>query len=370
MEKISINRTELCEVLCKGGAFAGKSKIMPILNDICITTKDNRIRVESSDSENYIRSYGHCDSTANMSFCVNAKEFVSYIDLLSEDTITMEYDSDKKQLIIKHNSGKITLPTCDSEEFPVMKPMKESTKIEMPGDVLAGWLTKAGDFAMKGNMGVVLEGIYIYANSDYIGVCGGEHSQIFTARVPNTYNIPEFGVVLPKVSANIMAAMCATSEKVTLMQDENALYIRTGNMLVYSLLINSKYPNVSVLFKQKGNNCFSIDKSVLLQSVKRIESQTVKDYESIQLRCTGSVLELSYNVDELSKYLSESLPCDGGAFDEVTVDIKRFKKALTNYNGDKITIYHEKSERSPFFFENHFNDSVELSLLAVMLKNY
>ena len=58
------------------------------------------------------------------------------------------------------------------------------------------------------------------------------------------------------------------------------------------------------------------------------------------------------------------------AFDEVTVDIKRFKKALTNYNGDKITIYHEKSERSPFFFENHFNDSVELSLLAVMLKNY
>ena len=90
MEKISINRTELCEVLCKGGAFAGKSKIMPILNNVCITTKDNRIRVESSDSENYIRSYGHCDSTSNISFCVNAKEFMSYIDLLSEEILTME----------------------------------------------------------------------------------------------------------------------------------------------------------------------------------------------------------------------------------------------------------------------------------------
>ena len=294
---------------------------------------------------------------------------MSYIDLLSEEIITMEYDSDKKRLVIKHNSGKITLPTFDSGEFPVMKPMKGTSKIEMSGDVLAGWLTKAGNFAMKGDMGVVLEGIYIYANPDYIGVCGGEHSQIFTARMPNTYNTPEFGVVLPKASATIMAEMCATSEKVTLMQDENALYIRTENTLVYSLLINSKYPNVSVLFKQMGDNCVSIDKFVLLQAVKRIESQTVKDYESLRLRCTGSVLELSYNVEELSKYLSESLPCEGDAFDEVTVDIKRFKKALTNYNGDKITIYHKNLESSPFFFENHVNDSLELSLLAVMLKN-
>ena len=368
MEKISINRNDLRDVLNKGGVFAGKNRIMPILNDVCITTKDNRIRVESSDSENYIRSYGQCDSTANISFCVNAKELMSYIDLLSEDTITMEYDSDKKRLIIKHNSGKITLPTFDSTGFPVMKQTKGSTKIEMSGEVLAGWLTKAGNFAMKGDMGVVLEGIYIYANSDNIGVCGGEHSQIFTARMPNTYNTPEFGVVLPNATAAIMAKMCATSEKVILMQDEDALYIRTENTLVYSLLINSKYPNVSALFKQMGSNCISVDKFVLLQSVKRIESQTVKDYESLQLRCTGSVLELSYNVEELSKYLSESIPCEGDAFDEVTVDIKRFKKAVTNYNGDKITIYHKNLEFSPFLFEDHINDSLELSLLAVMEK--
>ena len=369
MEKISINRTELCEVLNKGGAFAGKNKIMPILNNVCITTKDNRIRVESSDSENYIRSYGHCDSTSNISFCVNAKEFMSYIDLLSEDTITMEYDSDKKRLIIKHNSGKITLPTFDSEEFPVMKPMKESTKIEISGDVLAVWLTKAGNFAMKGDMGVVLEGIYIYANSKYLGVCGGEHSLIFTARIPNTDNIPDFSVVLPKTSAAIMARMCASAEKVTLVQDENALYIRTDNTIVYSLLLNMKYPNVDSLFRQMSNRQVSIEKTSLLQAIKRIESQTVKDEESLHLCCTGSVLELSYDVvSEYSKYLRESVPCEGCPFDDVIVSIKRIKNILTNYNGEKVLLYRDNSERSPFFFENRYSDSLEFFLLAVMVK--
>ena len=369
MEKINVNRSELCEVLCRGGAFAGKSKIMPILNNVCITTKDNRIRVESSDSENYIRSYGYCDSSANISFCVNAKEFMSYIDLLSEEIITMEYDSDKKQLVIKHNSGKITLPTFDSGEFPVMKPMKESTKIEISGDVLAGWLTKAGNFAMKGDMGVVLEGIYIYANSKYLGVCGGEHSLIFTARIPNTDNIPDFSVVLPKTSAAIMARMCASAEKVTLVQDENALYIRTDNTIVYSLLLNMKYPNVDSLFRQMSNRQVSIEKTALLQAIKRIESQTVKDEESLHLCCTGSVLELSYDVvSEHSKYLRESIPCEGCPFDDVIVNIKRIKNILSNYSGEKVLLYHDNSERSPFFFESRYNDSLELFLLAVMIK--
>ena len=222
---------------------------------------------------------------------------------------------------------------------------------------------------MKGDMGIVLEGIYIYANSKYLGVCGGEHSLIFTARIPNTDNIPDFSVVLPKTSAAIMARMCASAEKVTLVQDENALYIRTDNTIVYSLLLNMKYPNVDSLFRQMSNRQVSIEKTALLQAIKRIESQTVKDEESLHLCCTGSVLELSYDVvSEYSKYLRESVPCEGCPFDDVIVSIKRIKNILTNYNGEKVLLYRDNSERSPFFFENRYSDSLEFFLLAVMVK--
>ena len=369
MENIKIKRDEFVNVMYDGGVFAGKSKFMPILDNVCITTKGNRIRIESSDSENYIRSYGLCETTADMSFCVNAKELSSYIGLLNEEDITMNYDSDKKQLIIKHANGEINLPTTNASEFPVMKPMNESTKIELSGEVLAEWLTTAGNFAMKGTIGHALEGIYIYANPEFIGVCGGEHSQIFTARISNTDNIPYFGIVLPKASASIMARMCSTSENVTFMQDDNALYIRTDNTIVYSRLLNLKYPNVSFLFNQIGQCHVAIEKSTLLRAVKRIESQTVNDNVSLHLHCTGSSLELNYDViSEYSKHLSESIPCDGDAFDDVIVDLKKFRQILSNYRGDKVLFHHDNSERSPFIFENKRDDSLELFLLAVMVK--
>ena len=368
MENIKIKRDELVNVMYDGGVFAGKTKIIPILDNVCITTKGNRIRVESSDSENYIRSYGLCDTTADMSFCVNANELASYICLLNDEDITMNYDSDKKQLIIKHANGEINLPTNNANEFPVMKPMKEATKIELSGEVLAEWLNTAGTFAMKGTIGHVLEGIYIYSNPEFIGVCGGEHSQIFTARIPNKNNIPDFGIVLPKTSASIMARMCSTSENVTLMQDENALYIRTDNTIVYSRLLNLKYPNVSFLFNQIGQCNVTIEKSTLLRAVKRIESQTVNENVSLHLHCTGSSIELHYDViSEYSKHLSESIPCDGVAFDDVIVNLKKLRKILSNYRGDKVLFHHDNSERSPFIFENKKEDSLELFLLAVMI---
>lgn len=369
MESIKITRSELVRVMYDGGVLAGQTRTMPVLDNVCITTKDNRIRVESSDSANYVRSYGICETTADMSFCVNAKEFASYIDLLNDENIIINYDSKRKQIIIEHASGEVKLPTINSDEFPVMKPIKETTKIEMPGEIFAGWLKKAGNFALKGDFGAVLEGIYIYANSKFLGVCGGEHSQIFTARIPNTDNIPDFSIVLPKKSAEIMARMCTTAKKVTLVQDENALYIRTENTIVYSTLLSMKYPNVDSLFKQMSQRQVNIDKTTLLQAIKRIESQTVKDEESLHLCCTGSVLELSYDVvSEHSKYLRESVPCEGCPFDDVIVNIKRIKNILSNYSGEKVLLYHDNSERSPFFFESRYNDSLELFLLAVMVK--
>ena len=368
MENIKINRNDLVQIMYDGGVFAGKTKFMQVLDNVCITTKGNRIRIESSDSNNYIRSYGFCETTADMSFCVNANGFASYIGLLSDEDITMNYDSENNQLIIKHANGEINMPTTNASEFPAMRPMKEANKIELSGEVLSVWLTTAGNFAMKGTNGNVLEGIYIYANQEFVGVCGGEHSQIFTARVPNTNNIPDFGIVIPKDSASIMARMCATSDKVTLMQDENALCIRTDDTIMYSLLMNLKYPNVSFLFNHTGKCHVTIEKSTLLQAIKRIESQIVKDNESIHLHCTGDSLELNYDViAEYSKHLSESIPCDGDAFDDVIVNLKRLRKVISNYGGDKVMFNHDNSERSPFIFEKKHGDSVEMFLLAVMV---
>ena len=117
-----------------------------------------------------------------------------------------------------------------------------------------------------------------------------------------------------------------------------------------------------------GHCHVTIEKSTLLQAVKRIESQTIKDDVSLHLHCTGSSLELYYDViAEYNKHLSESIPCEGDAFDDVIINLEYLRNVLTNYSSDKVLFHHDNSERSPFFFEDKSEDSLELFLFSVMV---
>lgn len=369
MYKITIKLSELRDVVTRGRMFAGKSKAMPVLDNVCITTKGERIRIESNDCENYVRSYGLCESTSEVSFCVNANELSSYISLLDDEYITMEYDCQKRNLIITHNNGKIKLPTTNAEEFPHTNPIKSDSKIVFPGKVLAGWLATAGDFAMKSDLGGKLECVNIYANQEYIGVCGGDHHHIFDARIKNTFNAPEFSILIPKTSAMAISRVCASFDDVTIMQDDDAILVRTENTIIYSKLMCGKYPDVSRLFSQKGSCCVKVDKTALLNAVKRIGSQTMQDDSAIHLRCTGSSFELLYDVTaEYDKFLSENILCEGDCLDDAIVNVRLLRNILDKFNGDRVVLYYDRIEGRPFLFENKQDTTSEQFLLATMIK--
>lgn len=371
MESIKISKAELGRLLYDGGVFAGKSKIMPILSCVSVATKGGRIRFESTDGDNFIRAYGTCESSADVSFCVNAKEFSSFISSLDDEEIVLKYDTEKGHVLIKHACGRFKIPVFSTEEFPVMRTLDGAGgSMELSGEMFASWLTTACDFTAPstGSAVSVLEGVYVYADEQYVGVCGGCHQKIFTARVPNKENMPSFGIVVPQSSALIIARLCASSDNIKLSYSDNAIVVNAGNVMMYSLLINLEYPKVSRFFDAKGSHHTVVDGAMLQKSLKRIVSQQVDGNNILHLSCTGSELELLYDaVAESNKKMSEVVPCDGDAFGDVLVNIKTYYSVLSHCGNGKVLFYHEDSARSPFFFENAYADAVELSMLATLL---
>ena len=60
--KITAKTKEFCKLLQVGGAFAGKSKLMPLATFVKVTTKGSRIKIESTDYNNSIKEYGEVDA--------------------------------------------------------------------------------------------------------------------------------------------------------------------------------------------------------------------------------------------------------------------------------------------------------------------
>lgn len=364
---IKISRTQLMSLLRDGGVLAGLRNTMQCLQSVRITTKNGRIRVESTDSDSHICVYGVCESSEDVSFCVNAKEITSLVGLISDEEIKMLYDADKGKISLKHTYGKASLLTTSANEFPTIKAIADGATATVSGNAVAEWLSVASDFVDTKFAGQVLENVNIYANSENIGVCGGSHHVIFTAKTQNSDNSGNFDMCIPSASAQILSKICAMYEEVSLTYGNNALLIETSACKVYTLLVDAKYPNINRLFEHQGDREVSVNKDILLKSLKRINSQIVKGSTGLRIKCIDNTLYLSYK-DSLGfeRDIEESVPCSGDNFSEACVDVSYFLKIVSHINADNIVFRHSDSNVAPFIFANEYEGNIELFLLAVI----
>lgn len=101
--KITLDKKEFVKALQVGGSFAGKSKIMPILDCVKIRVGLDKLTIVSTDSENAIsKRLNGITSDEEGTFCVNMNDLMSYIKLINTDTpLTMRELKQLKLVLMK-----------------------------------------------------------------------------------------------------------------------------------------------------------------------------------------------------------------------------------------------------------------------------
>ena len=125
--KINLDKKEFVKALQIGGSFAGKSKVMPILDCVKIKVGLDKLTIVSTDNENAIsKRLNGITSDEEGTFCVNMNDLMSYIKLINADTF--EIITDDKTAEVKHVKGSFTLPIFSDEDFPTIKPDENSVE--------------------------------------------------------------------------------------------------------------------------------------------------------------------------------------------------------------------------------------------------
>lgn len=367
MKKININRNELVRVLSDGGVFAGRNRAITALNNIRVTTKDGRIRIESSSDNNYIKVYGVClDGTEDMSFCVSPKEITTYLKLVADPEVTLSFDEEKSMLKVKHSHGSTKTPTYDPNEFPLMNVQSVSEPNVLPANILTTWLNTAQKFIMTKNVGTALGGVNLRASDGKLTVVGADNGLIYMSDCNFNTN-SDFNVVIPEDGTKVMAAMCAGATEVELSMAENAIIVKNEDFALYARLVDVKYPALHRLASHKGQTSFTVNATTFRQAVNRILSQTANVENRIKVAINENELVMCYDFPQEGKHVEEVVTCSCPNFEtQVTVNVNYLLMALSNIADEDIVFYHDDNERSPFFFESIGENFTSVILLGTM----
>lgn len=367
MTRIKVEKKEFIKVLNVASAFAGRSKALPILDCVKIKVNDNVMTVVSTDNENAIsKKMEVLESDGSVTFCVNYKDFSSYIKLVSGDIVTLVVN--EKEMEVKHEKGNVTLPLMDAEEFPAFKQDDNFIDFAIDSCVLNNWIVDAANFISDDMLRPQLNGVYIYRRDMEVGCCGTDGHKLFYNHFKDE-STDFFEFIINKNSLSSVCNICKSTSSVRIkIGFKNTTFIGE-NITLLMRNVEGKYPSHKSVIRNDNNISVVVCCNEMKEAIYRCNVSAGKNNSLVKLEIKDDELVLSsqdidYGVKAVERLSAKS---DG----EITIGFKSdyLLDILNTINTEKCLIKLKDESKAGIFYEYENNgiSSNKLSLLMPVI---
>lgn len=362
---ITVSKHAFVKALQTGGYFAGKNKIMPILDCVKIKMKDNSMTIVSSDKDNAISKRLNDVLGDDCQFCVNYKDLSNYVKLASGDSLHMEISEDGLMLTVKHEKGYMEIPLFSVEDFPSIQPDKDSLDVEMDAALLNNWIVYGKDFSANDELRPIFNGLYICHNNGKLECCSTDSTKLFSASL-DCQDMEDFNFV---ISSKVFGAVCESisdSEKVKIkIGGKNITFVCNG-VSVMSRVIEGKFPNFKSVIPENNNIVARVNKKDFMAAIARCSLSASQASELIKLTINENMMNLSGVDVDYNRKGSEDLTVDTNGNIEIGFKSSSLATILRNMETSDIYIHMSESSRAAIFTETE-HDYEKLFLLMPMI---
>lgn len=363
--KIVLNKEKFINTLAIGSAFAGKSKLIHILDNVKVKIKQGQLSVVSSDGENYIsrKMTDGVDSEGDIVFCFEPFGVLSYIKSLYNDAI--ELDVKDRQVEIVHESGSFNIPVSDSNDFPQRKSETDTIDLNISATVLRSWFADGKDFvSYNDQLRPILSGIHLYKMGDELGCCATDGISLFTDNMQDGSINGDFKVTInPSCFKPIMDAF-KSSESIGVRIGGTSLLMKNADTTMMCALQEGRYPNFkSVIGSATGSVKVYVSKKDMVRTLNRC-SLGANMLNYVELTVKNGNMELLSSDNDFNKGVSEMLQAETeieGEF-KIAFKINILMKILGKINSDKIYMCMNKPN-TPCFIREWPNPTNTLYML-------
>ena len=362
--KITLEKKDFVKALQVGGSFAGKSKVMPILDCVKIKVELDKLTIVSTDSENAIsKRLNGITSDEEGTFCVNMNDLLSYIKLINSDEIEIVIDG--KTAEVKHAKGSFTFPIESGDEFPSIKPDDDCVEVSINAALLNNWIADGKNFVASDELRPVMNGLYIYCKENELGCCASDGHVLFTDNT-EVDNMLEFDFVLNKNAfKSVCDAIQSVEEAKVKVGTRNVMFVSDG-VSVIARQQEGVYPRFSSVIPKDNNIEVKVDRKEMLNAILRCSVGASQSSMLTRIKVDGFNMELSCEDLDFNKKAVEYLTVEASG--NITIGFKSdlLLSILNSISTSDALITMKDSSRAAIFKEEN-EESEKIYLLMPML---
>ena len=360
----TILKKDFINALTIGGAMAGKSKTLPILEFAKVEVMTDTLAVHSFNGESWVTKQTKVESAdTTFSFCINPNDLVKALKSLAEEVVTFAIEG--SLLRIEHFKGTMEMPIMQSEHFPSAQTTEEGTTLTLNAEKLKEWLSIVPNFVADDELRPVMTGMYLYARGGTLGVCATDAHKLFTDSIES--DCEEFGVILPSSGFKPLLNIIANVSEVSAVIGAKNISFTTSDSALHCRLVEGNYPNFKAVIPQNNGVAVKVSKSELLDSVNRASLMANATTSLLKLSVSDLAMDIEGSDIDFSKKAKDSVKVEKIGAD-VTIGVKAgfFATCLGAVDSEDVVLKMQDSQRA-IVFEDAMNTNKVVLVMPMMI---
>lgn len=347
--KFNVSSSELLSGLMDISKAIPVKSALPILENFLFDLKGNILEVTASDSELTLKTEIEVDSTEEEGrMAVPARHIIDLLKELPDQPVAIRTVNDSS-IECKWTSGNSVLPFFPAEDYPEIKGTSEDAeRIMFPADSLSEGISSTIYATADDEIRPAMNGIFFdFSPESTTLVASDSHKLIcYTAKEVTTQENCSF--ILHKKPAAVLKSILGKDDgDVEIAFDSSTALFTFGHTTMVCRLIVGKYPKYRDVIPKNNSSVLKIDRSLLMNTVKRVAVCANKASNHIKLDLKPGQMEITAQDLGFAIAAYEKLPCDYNG-DELTIGFKStfLTEILANMNCETVVMKFADSRRA------------------------
>lgn len=362
-----VSSASLLKQLSLISGVLNSNNTLPILDNFLFEISGSDLTILASDLETTMSTKLTVESKEDGLIAIPAKMLIDILKNLSDHPITFSIDNKNHGVEISSDYGKYKLSGYAGDEFPKVPEIDQSSSLKVASSVLLRAISKTIFATGNDDLRPVMSGVYCELGTEDITFVATDAHKLVRYKRLDAKSDKTTSFILPSKPLNLLKNCLSSAEEVAVEYNQNNAFFSLGNINLICRLVEGKYPNYDAVIPKENPNVLTIDRLLLLSSVKRVSIFANKTTHQVKLKLAGSSLNISAEDLDFANKADERLTCSYSGQDmEIGFNSKFLMEMLNNIDNDEVTIEMSEPNRAGIILPGNKEDENEDMLMLVM----
>jgi len=313
--KFIVASGELQKALNVVSGVISSSQSRPILENFLFELENEILKITASDGETTLITSLAVKSDDQGKIAVPAKIFQDLIKTFGDQPLTFSVkDSESGEgglLEILDEKDNYEVALDNAEDYPELPEFDASQKVTLASGVLADALSNTLFATSNDSLRPVMTGVLFQFTETETNFVSTDSHRLVVYKRTDVTNKEAVEFIMPKKPLSIFKNILSNSnDEVTIEFSENMAKFTFGENIWICRLIDGKYPNYSAVIPKENPNVLTVNRNLLLSSIRRASILSNKSTNQVRFKLSGNVLHLHAEDTEYANKADMNIPCD------------------------------------------------------------